>query len=267
MAVAASSHARQTEAVVKAILGDVHGNLEALLAVLDQLGLLGVSDVYNLGDSTGYGPNPIECLDLAMSMKVVLLGCFDHAVLIPPDGYPPSAEKSADWTRDVLKSPDVVGSPERSRMRFLAGLNPTYRDADALYVHGSPHNPRYEYVFPEDIYTQEKMSRIGDNFDQLCFNAHTHIPGVFVEDGPKRWHFVMPSECNNCFRLDERRVICNVGSVGQPRDGDWRASFVLFDGSTIRFHRVEYDIETTIQKIYAEPELANFFGDRLRDGR
>jgi diadenosine tetraphosphatase ApaH/serine/threonine PP2A family protein phosphatase len=252
---------------MKAILGDVHGNLEALLAVLDQLGLLGVSDVYNLGDTTGYGPNPIECLDLAMSMKVVLMGCFDQAVLIPPDAYPPSAEKSVNWTRDVLKASDIARGAGPGRIRFLANLNPSHRDADALYVHGSPRKPLSEYVFPEDVYNAAKMARIGDEFERVCFCAHTHVPGYFVEEPPGEWHFLMPSAWGPCFPLDGRRVICNVGSVGQPRDGDWRASFVLFDGSTIRFHRVEYDIETTIQKIYAEPELANFFGDRLRDGR
>jgi diadenosine tetraphosphatase ApaH/serine/threonine PP2A family protein phosphatase len=74
-------------------------------------------------------------------------------------------------------------------------------------------------------------------------------------------------ELGDAHRLDGRKTICNVGSVGQPRDGDWRACYVLFDGETIRFRRVEYDVDTTVEKIYAIPELENFFGDRLREGR
>ena len=76
---------------------------------------------------------------------------------------------------------------------------------------------------------------------------------------------VSPRRC--CGKLDARKTLVNVGSVGQPRDGDWRACYVLLDGNDIRFRRVEYDIDTTVKKIYAIPDLDNFLGDRLRDGR
>jgi diadenosine tetraphosphatase ApaH/serine/threonine PP2A family protein phosphatase len=111
------------------------------------------------------------------------------------------------------------------------------------------------------------MSKLGTQFDRVCFNGHTHVPGVFVERGPGRWEFLGPEECVGGFRVAGQRVICNVGAVGQPRDGDWRACYVLFDRDTIWFRRVEYDVEATIRKIYAVPELENFFGDRLRGGR
>ena len=82
-----------------------------------------------------------------------------------------------------------------------------------------------------------------------------------------RYQFNSPEEIDYLHKLDARKTLCNVGSVGQPRDGDWRACYVLLDGDTIRYRRVEYDIEATIKKIYAVPELENFLGDRLRDGR
>jgi diadenosine tetraphosphatase ApaH/serine/threonine PP2A family protein phosphatase len=136
-----------------------------------------------------------------------------------------------------------------------------------LYVHGSPRNHLNEYVFPEDIYNDRKMGRLGEAFGGVCFNGHTHIPGIFVEEAVGRWQFVSPEDCRTGYRLDGRKVICNVGSVGQPRDGDRRACYVLFDGDSISFRRVEYDFETTIAKIYAVPQLDNFLGDRLRQGR
>lgn len=150
---------------------------------------------------------------------------------------------------------------------FLSTLWPSHREGDVLYVHGSPRNHLNEFVFPEDIYNQKKMEKIGMQFDRVCFNGHTHVPGVFVDLGSGVWQFFAPEECGDEFRIAGQRVLCNVGAVGQPRDGDWRACYVLFDGETIRFQRVEYDVDTTVQKIYAIPELMNFHGDRLREGR
>ena len=86
-----------------------------------------------------------------------------------------------------------------------------------LYVHGSPRNHLNEYVFPEDIYNERKMSKLGAQFDRVCFNGHTHLPGVFVEDGPGKWEFFGPDEGVGGFRVAGRRVICNVGAVGQRR--------------------------------------------------
>jgi len=136
-----------------------------------------------------------------------------------------------------------------------------------LYVHGSPRNHLRDYVFPEDIYNERKMSEIGTQFDRVSFTGLTGVPGVFVEHGPGRWDFFGPEDCVGGFQIAGHRVICNVGAVGYPRDGDWRACYVLFDGEVIWFRRVEYDIETTIRRIDAIPMLANHFGDGLREGR
>jgi predicted phosphodiesterase len=239
---------------MKAILSDVHANLEALRAVLDDASSRGADSVYNLGDIVGFGPNPIECIDLSMEMAVVLLGHFDHAVLFDPAFSPPSADasvsKSILWTRQVLKSSKEAPAARQDRVEFLSGLQMSHQEAGGvLYVHGSPRSHMSEYVFPEDIYNARKMARIGERFDRLCFAGHTHMPGIFVENSREKWQFIRPDDCGRTFRLDGRRVLCNVGSVGQPRDGDWRASYVTFDGATIQFRRVDYDREITANKM------------------
>ena len=250
---------------MQAILSDIHGNLEAVTAVLADIERQGVDTIYNLGDTLGYGPNPIECLDIARRMSVVLKGNFDHAVLFSPDGFCQNAERSILWTQAQL---EASPSPEREqRAKSLAGLAASHKEGDTLYVHGSPHNPLNEYIFPEDIYNVVKMTRAGEKFGKRCFAGHTHVPGVFLERSLGKWEFLYLEECARGFPVAGCKLICNVGAVGQPRDEDARACYALFDGERIWFRRVEYDVETTVRKIYATPELADFLGDRLREGR
>ena len=130
-------------------------------------------------------------------------------------------------------------------------------------MHGSARNPLNEYVFPEDIYNRRKLEKIFALVPQYCFQGHTHVPGVFTEN----FNFLSPDEINYEYRLGPEKVMINVGSVGQPRDGDPRACYVVLEDDVVRFRRVEYPMESTIQKIYEIPELENFLGDRLRDGR
>ena len=112
------------------------------------------------------------------------------------------------------------------------------------------------------------MDRIFALVDKYCFQGHTHVPGVFTESlQDDSYQFQSPEELtDSTHKLDERKTLINVGSVGQPRDGDWRACYVLLDGKNVTFRRVDYDIATTIQKIHDIPDLDNFLGDRLRDG-
>jgi hypothetical protein len=136
-----------------------------------------------------------------------------------------------------------------------------------LYVHGSPRSHLCGCVFPEDIYCERKMTEIGTLFDRVCFAGGTGVPGVFVERGRGRWDFYGPQDRVGGFQVAGQRVLCNVGAVGYPRDGDWRACYVLFDGETMRFRRVEDDVETTIRKVQAIPMRGNSYGERLREGR
>ncbi|MCS6850796.1 MAG: metallophosphoesterase [Gemmataceae bacterium] len=248
---------------MKAIISDIHSNLEALQAVLKDIERHGVDEIYCLGDVVGYGPNPRECIDLVMKCKVVLLGNHDQGAIFDPEGFNPPAERAIFWTRAQLESSAESRHVRERRWEFLAERPRSHRENGCLYVHGSARNPLNEYVFPEDIYNQRKMERIFALVERYCFQGHTHVPGIFTEN----LQFHSPDEIDYVYQLDGRKTLCNVGSVGQPRDGDWRACYVLFDGQTIRYQRVEYDIETTIKKIYAIPELENFLGDRLRDGR
>jgi diadenosine tetraphosphatase ApaH/serine/threonine PP2A family protein phosphatase len=107
------------------------------------------------------------------------------------------------------------------------------------------------------------MAAVFSLVERYCLMGHTHVPGVFTED----LQFLSPEEVDPCYRLDGRKTLMNVGSVGQPRDGDWRACYALLDGDTVRFRRVEYDIEATIRKIRDIDDLDDLLGDRLREGR
>jgi predicted phosphodiesterase len=249
---------------VKAIISDIHGNLEALQAVLDDIKKQSIDEgVYCLGDVIGYGPNPRECIDLVMDCKLVLLGNHDQGALFDPDGFNPAAERAIMWTRDQLEQPAEARQVREKRWEFLADRPRSFRENGTLYVHGSARNPLNEYVFPEDIYNQRKMEKIFTLVERYCFQGHTHVPGIFTEN----LQFLTPDDIGPAYRLDGKKTLCNVGSVGQPRDQDPRACYVLYDGETIRYRRVDYDFETTIRKIYDVPDLDNFLGDRLREGR
>ncbi|MFM7166747.1 MAG: metallophosphoesterase family protein [Planctomycetaceae bacterium] len=248
---------------MRALISDIHGNLEALKAVLADIRSKGITEIFCLGDVVGYGPNPAECVDLVMDLDLCLLGNHDQAALFDPEGFNAAAERSIFWTRSVLER--GVGPKAEKRWDFLGELNRRYRDeaSQSMFVHGSARNPLNEYVFPDDIYNKVKMEKIFALIDKNCFQGHTHIPGVFTDT----LDFLVPEEIGFKYRIGSGKIMVNVGSVGQPRNNDPRSSYVTVNDDMIEFHRVPYDLETTISKIYDIPELDNFLGDRLRDGR
>jgi predicted phosphodiesterase len=251
-----------------AIISDVHANLEALQAVLADLDAQGATDVYCLGDVVGYGPDPLDCLDLVMRRcRVAVLGNHDRAALHLPGswGFAPSARRAILWTRQELAAPVPDRETAGLRLRFLNELPQLHREGGLTLAHGSPCDDHVnEYVFPEDANDGWKMRRLFGEFEGCCFVGHTHMPGVFVEHGGgEAFEFVAPER----YQFGGGKALVNVGSVGQPRDGDWRASYVLFDGEAVQFRRVEYDIDATVRKIGGAPELAGWFAERLRDGR
>jgi predicted phosphodiesterase len=265
--------------VRRALISDIHGNLEALEVVLDDIKSQGISEIYCLGDIIGYGPNPRECIDLVMEhCKVTLLGNHDQGAMFDPDGFNIGAERAIFWTREQLENPHDRANNER-RWEFLGELPRSYRLEPFLFVHGSPRNPLSEYIFPEDIYNHRKMERLFQLVERYCFQGHTHVPGVFTES----FQFYAPEEIDNEYTLGDGKLMINVGSVGQPRDGDPRACYVILDDGRpsgdgaggeaptgpirVTYRRLNYDFETTIKKIYAIPELEPFLGDRLRQGR
>ena len=248
---------------MKAILSDVHGNLEALQAVLEDVSRRPVEDVYCLGDVVGYGPNPRECLALAMSWPVVLLGNHDHAAAFGLEGFNPAAGRAILWTRGQLGAPTPSQEAADERWAFLKGRPERHQEGDFLFVHGSPRDPLREYVMPHDVWCWAKMQALFALVGRYCFQGHTHLPGVFTES----CRFVSAQATGDGYRLGGEKVMVNVGSVGQPRDGDWRACYVLLDGDAVRFRRVEYDVQTTARKIHEVAELDDSLGDRLREGR
>src|SRR5262245_6895255 len=184
-----------------AIVSDIHGNLEALRAVLADAERQGAEAVYCLGDVVGYGPNPRECLDLAMTFRLTILGNHDQGAMFDPVGFSPPAERAIFWARQQLEtSPEPREARER-RWEFLAERPRFHKENGFLFVHGSPRNPLNEYVFPEDVYNQRKMERVFAQVERFCFQGHTHVPGVFVEQAPDEYLFRAPEEIEGVYRL------------------------------------------------------------------
>jgi predicted phosphodiesterase len=250
----------------RAIVSDIHGNLEALQAVLADIQAQGITEIFCLGDVIGYGPNPRECIDVVMQFQATILGNHDQGALFDPEGFSSGAERAIFWTRQQLEygsdDPDNAAQIVR-RWNFLCELPRNRRENGTLFVHGSARNPLNEYVFPEDTYNPRKLEKIFSLIERHCFQGHTHIPGVFTED----CKFLRPDDIGSRYVLGTGKAMINVGSVGQPRDGDSRSCYVVLDENTVNFRRVEYPLEKTVEKIYAVPELDNFLGDRLREGR
>ncbi len=244
-----------------AIISDIHGNLEALRAVNEDIRANGVETVFCLGDIIGYGPNPCECIDASMEFEFCLLGNHDNGALFDPEGFSTGAEKAIFWTRAQLES--ATDENAKARWDFLARLPRTRRDENMMYVHGTPRSPLSEYVFPEDIYNARKIERIFAFIQKYCFQGHTHVPGVFTES----CRYMSPRELGGRYELNSEKVMVNVGSVGQPRDNDPRSCYVMGRGKEIEFRRIEYPVAVTRDKIYEIPELDNFLGDRLLEGR
>jgi predicted phosphodiesterase len=248
-----------------AIISDIHSNYAALKAVLEDIDQKNIKEVFCLGDIVGYGPEPRECIDLIIERQIVsIMGNHDHAVFYEPTNFNTGAERASYWTRQMLEDEPDQKKRER-RWVFLGRLPVRLQMGNILMVHGSPRKPVNEYIFPDDIYTNtSKLLAIFERLERICFVGHTHVPGVFLEDPD----FYSTDEINNVYPItDKEKAIINVGSVGQPRDQDVRASYAIVKDDKVEFVRVTYDIEETVVKIIANPELDDFEGERLRDGR
>ena len=248
-----------------AILSDIHGNLEALEAVLADMERNRVEDIYCLGDLIGYGPDPLPCIERAMSWKLALQSHFDKSSLGNDDlpGFVGArhARKTILRFREQLKfhpNRDVI-------QRFMSERPEGFANPDAQFVHGTLRDPLNEYLFPEAIYDQARLNEIGARIDKLCFCGHSHIAGIFTSS-KNGWDYRPQSNLNCAYSIGESKTICNVGSVGQPRDEDVRACYVLWGNNKIDFRRVPYDIEKTIAKIKANAD-EDVDGDRYRFGR
>lgn len=254
-----------------AFLSDLHANLEALETALADLDALGVGRVVCLGDVVGYGASPREVVQRVRERcPICLLGNHDAALLDDREafGFNERALQAVDFTRLAL-------DPEREEnwpiWDWLGGLVPAMTlepgngDEAVQLVHASPRDPLAEYLMPG---AERQGDKLRANFaaaaHRLTFFGHTHHPGWFAEDGP----FERAPDDGAPLRLEAgRRYLINVGSVGQPRDGDPRLGYALFDGETVRWRRVAYDVESARRRILAAAGLPDSLGERLLAGR
>ena len=241
------------------VVADIHSNLEALQTVMRHAGSQGGFEcIWCLGDIVGYGPDPVACIDLLRSFPLVAVsGNHDLAAvdIVPLNDFNPYARAAVLWTQEQL-TPDH---------REFLGRNPPRREEQGVtLLHGTPNDPIWEYFLPSVMSNVD----VADNFQQFsttsCLVGHSHIPFVCVQGGTQ-FAGLQSGESN---ALSVLRCVVNPGSVGQPRDGDPRAAYALYDvdADTLTHHRVEYDVEATQAKMVAAglPEL---LASRLAVGR
>jgi predicted phosphodiesterase len=248
-----------------ALISDIHGNLDALDVVLNDIDQRGIERILCLGDTIGYGPNPCQCLDRVMERaEWMLMGNHDFAAMYEPTSFNTGAEQAAFWTRRQIEAePDP--DRRRARLEYLGGLYIRKWEGETLCVHASPRRPINEYIFPDDVITAPgKMHAIFDRIKHTCFVGHTHMPGVFTDEPD----FYPPEDLQQVYEFrDDEKCIINPGSVGQPRDRDPRASYAIIHEKHIEFVRLEYPIQSVIEKFQATGELSEFLGQRLLEGR
>ena len=143
----------------RALVSDIHGNLDALQSVLSDIRSQGIDTIFCLGDVIGYGPEPQACIDAVMDFDLCILGNHDQAALFDPEGFSSTAERAIFWTRTQLECSEPNNDDQKRRWRFLAELPRTHQVDQYLFVHGSTRNPLNEYVFPEAIYNRRKMEK------------------------------------------------------------------------------------------------------------
>ncbi len=251
--------------VPTAVISDIHANLEALQVVLDHIDTQNIDRIICLGDILGYGPSPVECVDLvAERCEWSLMGNHDFGVVYEPTNFNLAAEQAAYWSREQFEA--QPGSDESAkRWEFLSRLRVRVSFDSFLCVHGTPRRPINEYLFPEDaVNSPVKMQQIFELIDRYCLVGHTHVPGVFTDEPD----FYPPEDLDGEYKLrEDEKAIINPGSVGQPRDLDPRASYAVIDDDRVRFIRLEYDIDAVVAKIRSVPELLDWLGERLYEGR
>jgi len=232
-----------------AIISDIHGNAHALSAVMEDIDKQNVDQILCLGDIVGYGANPCECIEQVKSTcQECILGNHDHAIFHEPLAFNETAQLSIEWTRRALGQCTSVEMSVTDMLHFLEIL-PEQKIVDGLrLVHGSPRSPTFEYILPWDVEVRpsEKILAVFDIIDEPCFIGHSHLPGVFTD----AWEFFRPEELSDSrYDLNGRKAVINVGSVGQPRDGDPRACYATVRDGVIEFHRVHYKVKQAMKAI------------------
>jgi diadenosine tetraphosphatase ApaH/serine/threonine PP2A family protein phosphatase len=223
------------------IISDIHSNLAAFEAVLADAGSF--DKVWCLGDVVGYGPDPNECVERLQDLPhICVAGNHDWATLGKLDikDFNPDARRACLWTREQL-------SP--SNREYLEALPENLIKGGFTLVHGSPRHPIWEYILSPSI-ARANFEHFDTSF---CFVGHTHVPVIYRHhpETPNQACDTLILSLGNPLVLGQERLIINPGSVGQPRDGDPRASYAILNSGpkrsdlTLEYRRVSYPIETT----------------------
>lgn len=237
-----------------AIFGDIHANLHALDAVMEDSRTQACTHYVCLGDIVGYNAYPKECLDLVRGLECpVVKGNHDEqaSVLGQQEGFNPLAEEAMSWTRNQLSRED---------REWLAALRLQRQIRDFTVVHATLDTPhRWGYIFNQ----LDAAASFAYQNTQLCFIGHTHTPRAYVREGSVR---IVPFD--KIVLQSGKKYLLNVGSVGQPRDGDWRASYAVFDvpSGEVELRRIGYDMEAA-QKAILDAGLPRRLAERLESGR
>jgi predicted phosphodiesterase len=239
------------------VLSDIHSNIEALEASIRKARTMGYDQALCCGDLVGYGPNPAEVMDALDELKTTSIrGNHDRVIsgLDDPVHFNAAARKAVDWTREHLDS---------SYLRRLAELKvgPLEITETARLVHGSARDED-EYVVTQ----HDAVVNLATVTPSITFFGHTHEPGVFTRN--VRWIPSYEADGSARLHIPGDKILVNPGSVGQPRDGDARASFLIWDDdeSVLEFYRVDYPLETT-QVRMRNVQLPEFLITRLAFGR
>ena len=239
------------------IVSDVHSNLEAFEAVIaDAGGRGGFDEIWSLGDLVGYGPDPSACVDLLRSNSHrAVAGNHDLAAIgrLSTDRFNPYAASANRWTAAQL---------DKGQAEFIGELPLTLEIDEFTLAHGSPRDPVWEYLT-----TEEAAIACFTHIDTYwCIVGHSHVPFICIPRADGAVFMSFPE--GRSIQLDEGALIANPGSVGQPRDGDPRASYALFDSEaqTISHRRVAYDIAATQEKMRRN-NLPDYLIERIALGR
>ena len=226
-----------------AVIADIHANLAAFMAVLSDIKDKGqVEEIWCLGDVVGYGPEPHQCIELLRQCNhVCVAGNHDWAAIgkLYTAYFYPDAAAACRWTAQQLSPEDVV---------YLSNLPLVIEKGDFTLVHGSPREPIWEYLISIGT-ARENLSYFKSQF---CLAGHSHLPLVFKYNEAGECSSI-PFKPNVGLVLAKSRLIINPGGVGQPRDGDPRASYAIYDSEAgiFRLYRVPYDVRATQDKMVA----------------
>jgi diadenosine tetraphosphatase ApaH/serine/threonine PP2A family protein phosphatase len=250
-----------------AIISDLHGNREALEKVFAHIRESGVGRIYCLGDVVGYGPEPEFCVDLVRGhAELCLMGNHDEALLQDASDFNPHARAAIEYTRELMKPKWYSSSEKKARWEWLRNLPLTHQEGRFLFVHGSPRDPVREYVLSTDGFLNpDKLRSVFDSFQGVCLGGHTHHPGLHDED--LRFHGLEGRETLTMPLPEGKRCFVNVGSTGQPRDGDNRACYAVLEDTQVTWHRIPYDFRITQKKIMDTGVLSEVLARRLAIGK